>query len=62
MSGHVLMNTLSELGKTKENAKLVQHFNINFSQPVYFFKNSGAQMLDSIYHISLGLLKRYRAA
>ena len=44
MSAHVLLNLLKELGKRDE----MQEFNK--------FNNTRAQMLDSIYHMTLRLL------
>ena len=53
MSAHVLLNLLNELRK-RENTRLVEHF-ISFTQRVY--NNTGAGMLDFIYHMALKLLK-----
>ena len=43
MSAHVLLNLLNELRKR----------DISFSQRINKFNNTGAKMLDSIYHMTL---------
>ena len=50
MRAHVLFNLLNELGK-RENARLAKHFIVfhEFNK----FNNTGARMLDSIYHMTI---------
>ena len=53
MSVHVLL-----IGKKRSNARLVEH-SLAISQRVLYIKkinNTGARMLDSVYHITLKLL------
>ena len=52
MSVHVLLNLLNELAKRDKNARLAKHF-ISFSYEINKFNNTGALMLDSIYHMQL---------
>ena len=54
MSAHVLLNLLNELGKViKCSANLAfYHF---FAKTFDKFNNTGARMLDSIYHMTLKL-------
>ena len=47
MSAHVLLNSLNELGKSDKMRCL----------PGNKFNNTGARMLDSIYQITLKLIK-----
>ena len=51
MSAHVLLN-LSNCWEILYNARLAEHL-IAFSQR----NNTGARMLDSIYHMTLNLIK-----
>ena len=51
MSAHVLLILLHELGKKRLNARFAEHFD-SFSQRVTKVKNTGARMLDSIYHMT----------
>ena len=55
MNAHVLFNLLKELGKSHKMRGLqsiLSFFRNKFNQ----FNNTGAQMLDSIYHMTLRLL------
>ena len=53
MSAHVLLNLLKKKVEEKRyTARLTKHF-ITFWKRVYKFNNTGAQMLDSIYHMTL---------
>ena len=55
MSGHVLLNLLNELGKRDQMRGLpsiLSLFNNKFNK----FNKTWAQMLDSIYHMTLILL------
>ena len=55
MSAHVLSNILKEMGKeTKSEA--CQAFYRFFYYEVNKLNNTGAQMLDSIYHMPLKLI------
>ena len=52
MSTHVLLNSLDELRKRHKmrgSAKFLSLFHNDFDK----FNNTGAQMLDSIYHMTL---------
>ena len=49
MSVHVLLNLLNELGK---GDRILSLFRNSFNK----FNNTGAQMLDSIYHMTTKLL------
>ena len=53
MSAHVLLNLSNELKKRDYS-----HF-ISFSQEFNKFNNTGARMLDSIYHMTLKLIKNH---
>ena len=55
MSAHVLLNSLNEFRKSYEIARLAEHF-ITYSQQVYLFNNTGARVIDYIYHMILKLL------
>ena len=48
MSAHVLLNLLNQL-------RLAEHF-LPFRNKFNKFNNTGAQMLDSIYHMTLRIL------
>ena len=55
MSAHVLLNLLNELGKRDTMRGLpciLSLFRNEFNE----FNNTGARMLDSIYHMTLRLL------
>ena len=59
MSAHVLLNLLTELGKKDKGLPSVL---LLFRSKLNKFNNTGAQMLNSIYHmtlISLLAQKRY---
>ena len=53
MSVHVLLNLLNELGEKGEACQAVYLF---FRNEFNKFNNTRAQMLDSIYHMTLRLL------
>ena len=56
MSVHVLLNLLNELGKSDKMRGLpsvLSFFHNEFNK----FNNTGAQMLDSIYHLTLKFIK-----
>ena len=55
MSAHVLLNLLNKLGKRdkmRDLPSILSHFPNEFNK----FNNTRAQMLDSIYHMTLRLL------
>ena len=56
MSVHVFLNLLNELGKSDKMRGLPSILLI-FGNEFNKFNNAGARMLDSIYHMSLKLLK-----
>ena len=61
MSAHVLLNLLNELGKRDKMRGLPSILSL-FRNEFNKFNNTRAQMLDSIYHMTLRLLspvKRY---
>ena len=49
---YVLLNLLNKLEKTEKNAKFANHFIAVYAE----FNNTGAGMLDSIWHMTLKLL------
>ena len=51
VSAPVLLNLLNELGKRDKT-----HFHNEFNK----FNNTGARMLDSVYHMTLKLLKNVK--
>ena len=51
MSAHVLLNLLNELGKRDKMRGLPSILAL-FSNDFNKFNNTGAQMLDSIYHMT----------
>ena len=54
MSSHVLLNLLNELGKSdimRGLPSILSPFRNEFNK----FNNTGARMLDSIYHLTLHL-------
>ena len=55
-SAHILLNILSTLGKRDKMRGLPSNFFLFRNEPNKF-KNTGAQMLDSIYQMTLKLLK-----
>ena len=58
MTTHVSLNFLKELRKKRKNVRLAKHF-IYFCNNFNKLNNTGAQMLDSIYHMELNLLKKH---
>ena len=56
MSAHVLSNLLKELGKS-DKMRGLPSFLLLFLNNFNKFNNTGAQMLDSIYHMTLKLIK-----
>ena len=56
MSAHVLLSLLNELRKIDKMRGWREHF-ITFRNDFNKFNNRGARMLDSIYHMTLKLLK-----
>ena len=55
MSAHVLLNLLNELGKRDKMQGLPRILSL-FRNKFNKFNNTGAQMLDSIYHMTLQLV------
>ena len=55
MSAHVLLNLLNEWGKRDKMRGLPSILSL-FRNEFNKFNNTGALMLDSIYHMSLRLL------
>ena len=55
MSAHVLLNLLNELGKSDKMRGLPSILSL-FRNKFNKFNNTGARMLDSIYHMTLRLL------
>ena len=56
MSAHVLLNLLNKLGKRDKLRGLSITLSL-FHNEINKFNNTGAGMLDSIYHMTLKLLK-----
>ena len=56
MSAHVLLNLLNELGKRDKMRGLPSILSL-FCYQFNKFNNTRAQMLDSIYHMTLRLLR-----
>ena len=56
MSAHVLLNLLNELRKRDKMRGLLSILSL-FRQEFNKFNNTGAQMLDSFYHMTLRLLR-----
>ena len=54
MSAHVLLNLLNELGKRDEMRGLSSILSL-FRNELNKFNNTGALMLDSIYHMTFSL-------
>ena len=52
MSAHVLLNLLNELGKRDKMRGLPSILSL-FRNEFNIFNNTGARMLDSIYHMTL---------
>ena len=57
MSAHVLLNLLNELGKRDKMRGLPSILSL-FRNLFNIFNNTGAQMLDSIYHMTLKILQK----
>ena len=55
MSAHVLLNSLNELGKRDKMRGLPSSLSL-FRNELNTFNNTGARMLDSIYHMTSILL------
>ena len=55
MSAHVLLNLLNELGKSDNMLRLPSILSL-LRLEFYILNNTGALMLDSIYHMKLRLL------
>ena len=58
MSAHVLLNLLNELGK-RDKMEACRAFYLFFRNKFYKFNNTRAGILDSIYHMTLKLLKNH---
>ena len=58
MSVHVLLNLLIKLGKSDKMGGLPTILSL-FRNESNKFNNTGAQMLDSIYHMALKLIKNH---
>ena len=56
MSAHVLLNLLNKLGKRDKIRGLPSILSL-LCNKFNKFKNTGARMLDSIYHMTLKLVK-----
>ena len=56
MSAHVLLILLNKLGKREKNVKLAKLLS-RFCNDFKRFNDTGARMLDSIYYMTLKLLK-----
>ena len=54
MSAHVQLNVLNELGK-RDKMRGLSSISSLFRNEFNKFNNTGARMLDSIYHITLKL-------
>ena len=54
MSAHVLLNLINKLGKKDKMPGLPSILSL-FGNKFYTFNNTGVQMLDSIYHMTLKL-------
>ena len=59
MSSHVLLNLLNELRRKEIKCKACQAFYHLFGNEFNKFNNTGAQMLDSIYHMTLKFLENH---
>ena len=58
MSAHVLLNLRNELGKRDQMRGLPSILSL-FRNELNKFNNTGAQMLDSIYHMTLKFLRSH---
>ena len=54
MSAHILLNVLNELRKSDKMLGLPSSLSL-FRNEFYKFNNTGARMVDSIYHMTLEL-------
>ena len=61
MSAHVLLNLLNELGKRDKMRGLLSILSL-FRKEFNKFNNTRARMLDSIYHMTLKLLRNIISA
>ena len=57
MSAHVLLNLLNEFGK-RDNMRGLPSILSLFRDEFDKFNNTGARMLDSIYHMTLKILNK----
>ena len=57
MSAHVLLNLLHELGKSNKIRGLPSILLLFHNEFNKFNNNTGARMLDSIYHMTLKFIK-----
>ena len=55
MSAHILLNVLNKLGKSYKTSGLQSRLS-PFCNTFNVFNQTGAQMFDSIYHMTLNLL------
>ena len=55
MSSHILLNLLHEFGKRYRMRGLLSNISL-FRNEFNKFNNTKARMLDSIYHMALGIL------
>ena len=58
MSAHVLLNLLNELGK-RDKMRGLPSILFLFRNKFNKFNNTGARILDSIYHMTLKLFSNY---
>ena len=58
MSAHILLNLLNKLRESDKKQGLLNILSL-FCNKFHKFNNSGAGMLDSIYHMTLRLLKSH---
>ena len=58
MSAHVLLNILNELGK-RDKMRGVPSILVLFRNEFNKLNNTGARMLDSIYHMPLKFIKNH---
>ena len=56
MSAHVLLNLINELGKS-DKMRGLSSILLLFSNEFNKFNNTGARVLDSIYHMTLKIFK-----
>ena len=57
MSANVLLNLLNEMGKIDKMRSLPNFLSL-FNNELNKFNNTGARMLDYIYHMTLRILKK----